>query len=62
MSRGGAEREWGRERIPSRLRGQCPGSHAGLELMNGEINDLSQNQESDAQLTETPSCPGDFYL
>ena len=36
-SRGGAERERGRERIPSRLHTVCAEPNMGFELMNHEV-------------------------
>ena len=59
-SGGGAEREKGRQRIPS---GLCIGSRepdVELELTNCEIIELKSN----AQLTEPSKCPreGHFYL
>ena len=47
-SRGGAEREGERERIPSRLLTVNTEPDAVLKLTNLQDHDLSQNQESDA--------------
>ena len=51
----GGEAETERERIPSRLRTVGAEPDEGLDLINHE---LSQNQESDAQLTATQQTPG----
>ena len=59
-SEGGRER-W-RERIPSRLCTASTGPDAGLEPRKLRDRDLSQNQESGAQLTEPPRHPSSSIL
>ena len=55
MGEGQKEKE--RERIPRRLRTASTESNVGLEPTKPQDFDLSQNQESDAQLTEPPMHP-----
>ena len=54
--REGAERERGRERIPSKLCAVSTKSNVGLEPTNREII-VGQNQKSDSQLTEPHRHP-----
>ena len=55
-------RERERERSPSRLHAVSAEPHMRLNPTNHERvrHDLSQNQDSDAQLTEPPRWPKDF--
>ena len=55
MSRAGAEREG--ERIPSRLHDISPEPDDRARIHELRNHDLSQNQDSDTQLTESPRHP-----